>query len=95
MTSSPSISLKLITGIVSSPTPLTSYGPKGSGKSALYSLLIARRNQLFDKGVLVTPGENPRGTPAFRALVTDPPASEREFIALWKLYLASSRRRPG
>lgn len=63
------------------------YGPKGAGKSALYSLLVARRDQLFDRGVLLAPAENPRGAPAFRALVTDPPASEREFTALWKLYL--------
>jgi hypothetical protein len=64
------------------------YGQKGAGKSALYSLLVARRNDLFDRGVLLAPGENPRGAPAFRALVTDPPVSEREFIALWKLYMA-------
>jgi len=64
------------------------YGPKGAGKSALYSLLVARSTGLFDQGVLLAPAENPRGAPAFRALVTDPPASEREFIALWKLYMA-------
>jgi hypothetical protein len=64
------------------------YGPKGAGKSALYSLLVARRDDLFDRHVLLAPAENPRGAPAFRALVTDPPASEQEFIALWKLYFA-------
>lgn len=64
------------------------YGPKGAGKSALYSLLVARSNSLFDQGVLLAPAENPRGATAFDALVTDPPASEREFIALWKLYMA-------
>jgi hypothetical protein len=64
------------------------YGPKGSGKSALYFLLIARRSDLFDRGILIVPAENPRGTPAFSSLVIDPPATEREFIALWKLYLA-------
>jgi predicted Rdx family selenoprotein len=63
------------------------YGPKGSGKSALYSLLIARTDQLFDRRVLLAPAENPRGAPAFRDLVVDPPASEREFVSLWKLYL--------
>lgn len=65
------------------------YGAKGSGKSALYSLLVARRNDLFDRCVLLAPAENPRGTTAFRSLATDPPTSEREFIALWKLYLLS------
>ncbi|MGH8952539.1 MAG: P-loop ATPase, Sll1717 family, partial [Acidimicrobiia bacterium] len=64
------------------------YGPKGAGKSALYSLLIARTNELFDRHIILAPAENPRGAPAFKDLVTDPPASEREFIALWKLYFA-------
>jgi hypothetical protein len=63
------------------------YGPKGSGKSALYFLLIAKQSELFDRGVLLCPGENPRGSPAFKSLVIDPPATEAEFIALWKLYL--------
>lgn len=64
------------------------YGPKGAGKSALYSLLVARKTDLFDRGVLLAPGENPRGAPAFSALIVDPPVTEREFVALWKLYLA-------
>jgi hypothetical protein len=63
------------------------YGPKGSGKSAIYSLLMARTNELFDRGIVAAAAENPRGTPAFRDLVTDPPTSEAEFVALWKLYL--------
>jgi hypothetical protein len=65
------------------------YGPKGSGKSALYSLLISKSGELFDRNVLLVAGENPRGATAFRDLVTDPPASEREFVALWKLYIVS------
>lgn len=65
------------------------YGPKGSGKSALYSLLIARTNELFDRKIILVPGENPRGMPAFKDLVTDPPASEGEFVNLWKLYFLS------
>jgi polynucleotide 5'-kinase involved in rRNA processing len=39
------------------------YGPKGSGKSALYALLVARTNDLFDRKTLLVPAENPRGTP--------------------------------
>lgn len=65
------------------------YGPKGSGKSALYSLLLSKNTNLFDRNILLVAGENPRGATAFRDLVTDPPASEREFIGLWKLYIAS------
>ena len=64
------------------------YGPKGAGKSALYTLLNAKTDELFDRGVILIPGENLRGAPAFQDLVTDPPASEREFVALWKLYFA-------
>jgi hypothetical protein len=65
------------------------YGAKGSGKSAIYQLLVARTSFLFDKNVILIPGENPRGTPAFRDLQTNPPASEREFMGLWKLYFLS------
>jgi hypothetical protein len=63
------------------------YGPKGSGKSALYSLLISRENELFDRRIILAPAENPRGAPAFRDLRADPPVSELEFVSLWKLYL--------
>jgi hypothetical protein len=65
------------------------YGPKGSGKSALYSLLLSKSTELFDRSILLVAGENPRGATAFRDLMTDPPASEREFVGLWKLYIAS------
>lgn len=64
------------------------YGPKGSGKSALYSLLNARTDDLFDRQIILAPAENPRGAPAFQDLATDPPASELEFVGLWKLYFA-------
>jgi hypothetical protein len=68
------------------------YGPKGSGKSALYSLLLAKSGELFDRNILLVPAENPRGTTAFRDLAIDPPVSEREFVSLWKLYIASLLR---
>jgi hypothetical protein len=63
------------------------YGPKGSGKSALYSLLIKNADALFDRAVVVIPAEQPRGAPVFKDVVQAPPTSEGEFIALWKLYL--------
>lgn len=63
------------------------YGPKGSGKSALYSLLVARANELFDRNIVILAAEQPRGAPAFKDIVQDPPTIEREFIALWKIYL--------
>ena len=65
------------------------YGAKGSGKSAIYALLIARENELFDRGIITVAAENVRGAPAFRDLVVDPPMNQREFMGLWKLYLLS------
>jgi hypothetical protein len=62
------------------------YGAKGSGKSAIYSLLLSHEPQLNARGIHVVAAENPRGTPVFRQLVTDPPAAEEEFRGLWKLY---------
>jgi hypothetical protein len=65
------------------------YGPKGAGKSAIYGLLLARRDALFDSQILLAPAENPQGALAFAGIATDPPTSEAEFRALWKLYLLS------
>ena len=55
------------------------YGPKGSGKSALYSLLRKKQEDLRDRQIFMAAGENVRGTPVFEALVADPPASEEQF----------------
>ena len=62
------------------------YGAKGSGKSALYSLLVQKTDALFDRGIILIPGENPSGAAAFSELVPEPPTSEPEFIGLWKTY---------
>ena len=65
------------------------YGPKGSGKSAIYSLLRQKRPELQARGIIPAPGENVRGTPVFEGLVTDPPSSEEQFRGLWKVYFLS------
>jgi len=66
------------------------YGAKGSGKSAIYfSLLVQEKGRLFKRGILVKSGETQRGAPAFRDLTRDPPKTEIEFLALWKLYCLS------
>jgi hypothetical protein len=65
------------------------YGPKGSGKSALYALLRKNQEKLHERGVILAPGENIRGTPVFEALVADPPAGEEQFRGLWKIYFLS------
>jgi hypothetical protein len=65
------------------------FGPKGAGKSAIYSTLLRRDDELFDRGIILVSAENPKGTPAFKDLVADPPTSEVEFVSLWKLYILS------
>lgn len=66
------------------------YGPKGSGKSALYSLLTREFQKLrLERRIVGLPAENPRGTPAFRDLVDDPPATEEQFRHIWKFYFLS------
>jgi hypothetical protein len=65
------------------------YGAKGSGKSALYSLIIERSHELRDKEIVVVSAEIPRGAPVFKDLQQDPPTTEREFMGLWRLYFLS------
>jgi hypothetical protein len=65
------------------------YGPKGSGKSAIYYLLLDKENDLFEREVLLATAENPRSDPAFAEIKADFPPSEEEFVGLWKLYLCS------
>lgn len=64
-------------------------GPKGSGKGAIYTTLLRSEDSFFDKGILLVPAEEPRGTPVFSNLTPDPPPSEAAFIALWKPYMRS------
>lgn len=76
---------KLLTGDVD-----IVFGAKGAGKSALYSLLVAQKEKLrLGRRTLFIAAENPRGTPAFRDLTTEPPLSEEQFRGLWKLYFLS------
>ena len=62
------------------------YGPKGSGKSAIYSLLQEQKAVSLRRSRIVVPAENPRGATAFKDLEIDPPATEKEFVQLWKVY---------
>jgi hypothetical protein len=63
------------------------YGPKGSGKSAIYSLISQNANAFFDRDIIIVTGENPQGTPAFKDIRDDPPNNEFEFVSLWKVYI--------
>jgi hypothetical protein len=60
---------------------------RGPAKSAIYSLLLTREGEFFDRSTLLVPGEKPRGTPAFRDIIANPPTVEVEFVGLWKLYI--------
>lgn len=62
------------------------YGAKGAGKSALYAILELEKESLFEKNILLTTAENPRGNTVFEGLIVKPPTSEIEFIQIWKLY---------
>jgi hypothetical protein len=65
------------------------YGPKGSGKSAIYSLLQQQETQLSKRNTTFITAENPRGATAFQDLVTNPPATDVQFVRMWKLYFLS------
>lgn len=64
-------------------------GPKGSGKSAIYALMKEHQDALKERGIDIVPAEKPEGQPVFRLLQSDPPGSEAQFSALWKLYFLS------
>jgi hypothetical protein len=61
-------------------------GEKGTGKSAIYSLLLQKAGEFFDNNIILVAAENPRGATVFKDLSLDPPTTEIEFIVLWKLY---------
>lgn len=62
------------------------FAPKGGGKSAIYSMLVSREGELFDRNVVLVPGENPTGATAFESIQIEPPTSETEFVRIWRLY---------
>jgi predicted ATPase/DNA-binding XRE family transcriptional regulator len=63
------------------------YGPKGSGKSAIYSLMMRRAERFSKSNIAIVLAENPQGAAVFAALQRDPPEPD-EFIGMWKLYFA-------
>lgn len=65
------------------------YGAKGSGKSAIYHLIMSKKEEFFDRDILLIPAENPDEDPAFMEIQTDLPPTETEFTGFWKLYFCS------
>lgn len=62
------------------------FGAKGSGKSALYTLLLKREAEFKDKNVILLSAEKPTGKTVFSDVSNEPPTAEREFVTLWKVY---------
>jgi hypothetical protein len=69
------------------------FGAKGSGKSALYSLLTSKKEEFrLGKRTIFLPAENPRGLPAFKdigKITKGFHLSDDHFRSLWKLYFLS------
>lgn len=62
------------------------FGSKGSGKSALYTLLLNKSEEFLLKGIVLVTAENPTGKTVFSDITSEPPTSENEFVTLWKIY---------
>lgn len=62
------------------------YGPKGSGKSAIYLYLLKSGVRSLPGNVRLVAAEKPLGTPAFSSLVEHPDATGQQLQYLWKLY---------
>lgn len=65
------------------------YGAKGSGKSAIYHLMMSKKQEFKARKILLISAENPDEDPAFTEISSELPTNEAEFKGLWKLYLCS------
>lgn len=63
------------------------YGAKGTGKSALYSLLTNNSAEFLKRNILLVPAENPLGASAFQGLIDDNNNNEVVLSYIWKLYI--------
>jgi ABC-type molybdenum transport system ATPase subunit/photorepair protein PhrA len=57
-------------------------GENGTGKSAIFSLLLQKAGEFFDHNIILVAAENPRGATVFKDLSLDPPTTEIEFVVL-------------
>jgi len=66
------------------------YGGKGTGKSALYLLLLRNAQDLQNSRLIhLIPGEEISGDPVFRSLNEEERLTESQFRDLWKIYFLS------
>ncbi len=63
------------------------FGSKGSGKSALYTLLLNNAGEFRDNGIALLSAEKPTGKTVFADITIEPPTIENEFVTLWKVYI--------
>ena len=62
------------------------FGSKGAGKSALYTLLLNKKDSLYERNIFLISAEKPTGKTVFSDMSSEPPTQENEFITLWKVY---------
>ena len=63
-------------------------GDKGTGKTALYKILISRHRQIEAlRATEIVPAFNLAGSPVFQQLLTVPEQTEGQYIAFWKTYI--------
>ena len=49
------------------------FAPKGGGKSAIYSMVVSRDSELFNRGVFLAVAENPTAPPRSRRFASTHP----------------------
>jgi hypothetical protein len=65
-------------------------GDKGTGKTALYRILMKRHDAIREaNGVRIVPAFNVSGSPVFQQLLSIPVQTEGQYIAFWKTYFLS------
>jgi len=65
------------------------FGKKGTGKSAIYSLIKAKENEFFERHILICTAENPLGDLAFQLFADEEMKTRLEYNHIWKLYFLS------
>lgn len=58
------------------------FGAKGTGKSALYTLLNSKSEEFLGRKISLISAENTRGLPIFSEISNHPPETDHEFVAL-------------